>query len=57
VEIAYPHSHLVFDDTSGEAQVSVSRSGEGAVDPDSRAMRHGSAAGEEQAGGDGPTDA
>jgi small conductance mechanosensitive channel len=44
VEIAYPHSHLVFDDTSGEAQVSVSRSRQGPVDPDSRATRHGTAA-------------
>lgn len=32
VEIAYPHSHLVFDETSGTAQVDVDRSGDGLGD-------------------------
>lgn len=27
VDIAYPHTHLVFDETSGEAQVAVSQAG------------------------------
>jgi small-conductance mechanosensitive channel len=35
VEIAYPHSHLVFDETSGEARVAVTD--EGGSGPDSRA--------------------
>jgi len=30
VEFAYPHQHLVFDETSGTASVSIERGGEGA---------------------------
>jgi small-conductance mechanosensitive channel len=33
VEIAYPHSHLYFDDTSGELQVSMAEQAEAPVDP------------------------
>jgi hypothetical protein len=33
VEIAYPHSHLYFDDTSGELQVSMRDQQSGDVPP------------------------
>jgi small-conductance mechanosensitive channel len=32
VEIAYPHSHLVFDETSGQAQVAVTNRPAGATE-------------------------
>jgi small-conductance mechanosensitive channel len=33
VEMAYPHQHLVFDDTSGEARVAVREGAEGPAEP------------------------
>jgi small-conductance mechanosensitive channel len=57
VEIAYPHSHLYFDDTSGELEVSMDSSDDG---PD-RMMGHGERTGDGKpsAGGtgeDGPAE-
>ncbi|MEF8784471.1 MAG: mechanosensitive ion channel family protein [Haloarculaceae archaeon] len=42
VEIAYPHSHLYFDDTSGELEVSLDRTDSDglAARPDDRRMAH-----------------
>ncbi len=44
VEIAYPHSHLFFDDTSGELQVSTD--GDGPIDPRGAAGEDGTVPGE-----------
>jgi small-conductance mechanosensitive channel len=57
VEIAYPHSHLYFDDTSGELEVSMDSSDDG---PD-RMMGHGERTGDGKpseggTGEDGPTE-
>jgi len=41
VEIAYPHSHLYFDDTSGELEISLDGQSDGlAARPDDRRMAH-----------------
>jgi small conductance mechanosensitive channel len=50
VEFAYPHQHLVFDETSGQAQVSVTRgdSRRYAVDPSSEAAETGADDGDSQ---------
>jgi hypothetical protein len=37
VEMAYPHRHLVFDDTSGVARVDAGSEAPRAVDPDAPA--------------------
>jgi len=39
VEFAYPHQHLVFDETSGSARVSIERDGTAPAAPDSAATR------------------
>jgi len=52
VEIAYPHRHLVFDDTSGEARVATREAAERAA-VDSAAVR-GEAAPEEEDAENGP---
>ncbi|MFB6117814.1 mechanosensitive ion channel family protein [Halosegnis sp.] len=39
VEFAYPHSHLVFDDTSGELQVNARHRGPDEPRPDERATK------------------
>mgnify|MGYP006273557585 CR=1 FL=1 len=50
VEFAYPHQHLVFDETSGEAQVSVTRGDRRryAVDTSPEAAETGADDGDEQ---------
>jgi small conductance mechanosensitive channel len=60
VEIAYPHQHVVFDETSGQMDVSVSpprrRTGPGAHRPDSNSgAPNGENTDRGESGGSGPT--
>ena len=61
VEVAYPHQHLVFDETSGQARVAIERDGTDrtpAADAtgDGREARAGSPAGDGDADADGSPD-
>ncbi len=51
VEIAYPHQHLVFDENSGTAQVSVASNGHGPAGPPAPEEVTGPTDGEEGANG------
>jgi small-conductance mechanosensitive channel len=51
IEIPYPHSHMVFDDTSGELQVSMRETDRPVEAGESGATRRGSEAGPESGSG------
>jgi small-conductance mechanosensitive channel len=51
IEIAYPHSHLVFDETSGELQVSAGEAVRDGTDPDDELLPGTSGASEGSDGG------